>query len=168
LIRKHTFLPLVEHTLMVSKWVDMLKHINLNTINTLKIKTSENVNGHIFSTILYPEATRPILAELVSFSFSYYLHNHVMFFKQMKIQTFKNYFSALSVNLLKSITQFIIRILCLPWCMQIVFHHINNILIWSRQLEVITFMAVNNNKRQKYYNSWNHIEVCNEKMMMSE
>ena len=92
----------------------MLKHISLNTINTPKIKASENVNGHIFSTILYPEAARPIIAEFVSFSFAYYLHNHVMFFKQLKNQTFKNYFSALSVNLFKSITQFIIITLCLP------------------------------------------------------
>jgi hypothetical protein len=37
-------------------------------------------------------------------------------------------------------------------------------LIWSCQLEVFTFMTVNsNNKRQNYDNSWNHIEVCNEK-----
>ena len=63
---------------------------------------------------IYPEATSPNIAELVSFSFAYYLHYHVMFFKQLKNLTFKNYFSALSVNLLKSITQFIIRTLCLP------------------------------------------------------
>jgi hypothetical protein len=40
-------------------------------------------------------------------------------------------------------------------------------LFWSRQLEVFTFMAVNNNnKRQNYDNSWNHIEVYNEKMLL--
>jgi hypothetical protein len=51
-----------------------------------------------------------------SFSFVYYLHIDDMIFKQLKT-VLKNYFSALSVNLLKSITQFIIRTLCLPWCM---------------------------------------------------
>ena len=94
----------------------------------------------------------------------YYLHNNVVFFKLLKLTTFKNYFSDLSVNLLKSITQFIIRTLCLPWCMSIVFHHINYRLIWGRQPDVFTFMAVNNNnKRHNCDNSWKHIEVCIEK-----
>jgi hypothetical protein len=51
----------------------------------------------------------------ISFSAAkYYLHNTVVFFKLLKLTTFKNYFSALSVNLLKRITQFIIRTIRLP------------------------------------------------------
>ena len=84
--------------------------------------------------------------------------------KYWTLKTFQNYLSDLSDHLLKSITQFIIRTLCLPWCMSIVFHHINYRLIWGRQLDVFTFMAVNNNnKRHNCDNSWKHIEVCIEK-----
>jgi hypothetical protein len=118
-----------------------------------------------------------------SFSFVYYLHNDVMFSKQMK--ALRYYFSALSVLVIQHhflfvdfnmvstviiILTFVIAVYCheckdfkLSASDQSVIDMMKHYLHTSRRT---AFMAVNsNNKRQNYDNSWNHIAVYNDKMV---